>query len=190
MSHSSSQTHSGPLVHEGPPSQSEGLQLSHRYQAWEEWKHCGNADLLYQPSFMLNEKYLIENWWSLENIGITDTLIPDDEKASEIIEETIKRYQSSDKELDGRYEVEWPLKDDPMKIPSNYIPALSQLKSVLKRLKVSSKGDTNLFNSYDDIFKLQEEKGIIERVSPQKPGPWAPVHPIRGRPLIIWGWAW
>ena len=94
---------------------------------------------------------ILEIFWSLENIGITDTLgTRDDENALTVFGESIKF-------IDGRYQIVWPWKADNVVLPDNYKEAVERLRSLLKRFRT----DDNLLHSYEDTLRQQ---GIIEVV--------------------------
>ena len=100
----------------------------------------------------------LESFWSLESIGIRDSVSgDDDEKALEQFCETVK-FENN------RYQVTWPWKPDSFSLSNNYSVAFRRLKSLISRLKM----DAKLLQSYNDILKLQLDLGIIEVVDDSK----------------------
>ncbi len=112
-------------------------------------------NLFQPPTFTGSEKLLIEDFWTLELLGILDSLQPDDEQAIQSLEETI-RYTGV------RYQVGWPWRESPWKLPKNYMPALGRLRGVLRRLL--DPANKHLCVAYQDIITMQRERGIIEPV--------------------------
>ena len=97
----------------------------------------------------------IEDFWSLETIGITDSLdVTDDDKALEQFNELIY-YR------DGMYQVAWPWKSQNPDLPVNLDIVIGRMRSLARRLQ----GNPNLLKKYDDIIQGQFEKGIIEKVT-------------------------
>ena len=96
----------------------------------------------------------LEDFWSLESIGIKESPTEiDDRVALNKFNETLK-YEK------GRYAVKWPWKRDKPDLPENYGAALGRLKSLLRRLK----GNPDLVQKYDEIIEDQLRQGIIERL--------------------------
>ena len=97
----------------------------------------------------------IEDFWSLETIGITDSLdVTDNDKALEQFNELIC-YR------DRRYQVAWPWKCQNPDLPVNLDIVIGRMKSLPRRLK----GNPDLLKKYDDIIQGQVQKGIIEKVT-------------------------
>ena len=97
----------------------------------------------------------IEDFWSLETIGITDSLdVTDDDKALEQFNELIC-YR------DGMYQVAWPWKSQNPDLPVNLYIVIGRMRSLARRLQ----GNPDLLKKYDDIIQSQVEKGIIEKVT-------------------------
>ena len=97
----------------------------------------------------------IEDFWSLETMGITDSSdVTDDDKALEQFNELIC-YR------DGRYQVAWPWKCQNPDLPVNWDIVIGRMKSLARRLK----GNPDLLKKYDDIIQGQVQKGIIEKVT-------------------------
>ncbi|XP_073961562.1 uncharacterized protein isoform X2 [Choristoneura fumiferana] len=94
--------------------------------------------------------------WSLENIGITDSV-----KASRE-EDAIHSFNETVVYEKGRYYVKWPWTIYPPQLPTNYGLAYGRLKGLLLRLNEST------LQEYNEIIKEQLEAGIIEVI---KAGP-------------------
>ncbi|XP_065203487.1 uncharacterized protein LOC135833647 [Planococcus citri] len=98
----------------------------------------------------------VKRLWELDNIGLNDY---DDKAEDDIAVESFYqniRYDADEK----RYSVSWPWKEYPPDLKTNYGLALGRLST----LKKSLDKDKKLFQQYDEVIKLQEEKGIIEKV--------------------------
>ena len=90
----------------------------------------------------------IEDFWSLETIGITDSSdVTDDDKALEQFNELIC-YR------DGRYQVAWPWKCQNPDLPVNLDIVIGRIRSLARRLK----GNPDLLKKYDDIIQGQVQK--------------------------------
>lgn len=61
---------------------------------------------------------------------------------------------------DGRYQVQWPWKQESPDLPLNRDLAMGRLKSTVSRMK----NKPDLMKKYDSIIKDQLDKGVIEKV--------------------------
>nr|pir hypothetical protein ZK228.2 - Caenorhabditis elegans [Caenorhabditis elegans] len=105
----------------------------------------------------------VEQQWRLENIGIEEPSSPDSSKKSSAKDlqasfENTLRYNS-----DGILEVAFPLNGNEVRLKDNYGVALRRLHATLNALNSSK--DPTLLAQYHQIFKTQEETGIIEPVT-------------------------
>jgi len=115
-----------------------------------------NNDTFTNPDNSIPVKPSIDEFWSLESIGIKDSpTATDDDIALDNFNKTIK-YE------DERYYATWPWKDDVSSLPDNYGLALGRLKSLLRKLKQHP----DLLKQYDDIIQDQLDKGVIEQLPP------------------------
>ncbi len=111
--------------------------------------------LPHENDFM-SQGNMIEDFWNLETLGIKESPeVEDDDIALQRFENTVK-YDNDSK----RYFVAWPWKENPSKLPDNYLLAKGRLQSVVKRLS----RDKELMTKYDSIIKDQLQKGVIEPV--------------------------
>nr|CAD2209456.1 unnamed protein product [Meloidogyne enterolobii] len=107
-----------------------------------------------------NEEHLptpnaVEDFWSLESIGIKENPSQnDDEVATKLIEKSITVTN------EGRYSVRWPWKEENPRLDSNFKMAYSRLISVLEGLKGS-----DILEKYDTQIKNQLAEGIIEEAA-------------------------
>ena len=84
----------------------------------------------------------IEDFWSLETIGIIDSLdVTDDDKALEQFNELIC-YR------DGMYQVAWPCKSQNPDLLVNLDLVIGRMRSLARRLQ----GNPDLLKKYDDIM--------------------------------------
>lgn len=96
----------------------------------------------------------LTDFWKLESIGITDqTDNTDDEIAMKIFKDTLTFEK-------GRYQVQWPWKEDSPDLPMNRNLAFGRLKSNIDRMKKKQ----GLLKQYDSIIQDQLSKEIIEKV--------------------------
>ena len=97
----------------------------------------------------------VRDFWSLETIGIRDNPVDsDDEKAQQLFDKSVTH-------VDGRYQVQFPWKQFPPPLPSNYKLAYGRLRSTWTRLGSSSE----LLDKYDAVIQQQLATGIIEKVA-------------------------
>ncbi|XP_047984500.1 uncharacterized protein LOC125225346 isoform X1 [Leguminivora glycinivorella] len=122
----------------------------------------------------------IKNLWELECIGICDS-----PKATRE-EEAIKNFNETTVKINNRYTVSWPWITYPPDLPNNFGIAFGRLSSLLKRM------DQETLMSYDDTFKQQLAKGIIEVVPTSGTSTgnaihYLPFHGVRhrGKPMRI-----
>ena len=114
----------------------------------------------------------MEQFWSLETIGITDN--------EDMVKDPILNdFTENIERLDDRYTVALPWKPNMRhKLVSNRANALKRLKSLDNRLNKSE----TLKTQYNDFFKNMFNQGIIEDVDPKTPieGPifYLPHHPV------------
>ncbi|XP_073955010.1 uncharacterized protein [Choristoneura fumiferana] len=90
--------------------------------------------------------------WELESIGITDSPKLTRE------EEAIRNFNETTQFVNGRYSIQWPWKEYPPNLPSNYGMAFGRLTNLIKR------SSSEFLQSYDQTLKYQLENGIIEIV--------------------------
>ena len=100
----------------------------------------------------------LEDFWNVESIGIIDK----ESKSNDDI--ALKRFRSTLKFDNGRYEVTWPWKEDEPDLPTNKELAIGRLRSSVKRME--KKPDVML--KYDTVINDQLKKGIIEKVEPNR----------------------
>ncbi|VDK59272.1 unnamed protein product [Gongylonema pulchrum] len=79
----------------------------------------------------------------------------------------MKQFEESVQYNEGRYSVKWPCKSESNALTDNYVLSLGKLKPTARRLKL----DPELFKTYDETFKEQLEKGIIETCDGKVDGP-------------------
>jgi hypothetical protein len=108
----------------------------------------------------LGDGAVLENFWRLENLGITDDPgLVDDEVALETFNQTVGMR-------DGRYEVQWPFKTQNPDLPDTYGLALQRLRSVYRGLEK----DPELLRTYDKTLKDQLAINVIEPAPEQPQG--------------------
>ena len=92
----------------------------------------------------------INEFWSLDSIGICD-------KESSIYEECIDKIEF----VNNRYEVNLPFKNENPILEDNYNLCLKRLKILKRKLDPNKR----LLVEYDNIIKNQFHEGIIEKVT-------------------------
>ena len=116
----------------------------------------------------------IDKMFSCESLGISD----DQESTSDYDKAKIREFEESIEYKDNSYHIKLPWHEDKISsVPSNHEVALSVLNRVVTKLE-----NQGLWNAYVDVFKQQEEEGIIERfeVKPQNFSDyiWIPHRPV------------
>ena len=98
----------------------------------------------------------MEDFWSLETIGILDNpMQADGEVAQQLFDNSVTKS-------DGRYEVRFPWKEYPPKdLPNNWCLAKGRLNTLCRRLNANP--DVRI--RYNEVIKEQNNKGIIEKGS-------------------------
>ena len=114
---------------------------------------CINQYAEADQSLALNPN--IEDLWSLESIGITDSPKDNDDEIA------MGKFNSSIKFTNGRYAVTWPWKNGDINLPDNYGLAMGRFRSLAKRFEK----DPELLGKYATIINEQIQKGIIEPVN-------------------------
>nr|CAD2175834.1 unnamed protein product [Meloidogyne enterolobii] len=98
----------------------------------------------------------IEEFWSLETIGIKDDPAQDDDQLAEkMVEQSIRQLE------DGRYCVKWPWRDPCPELPSNFAMAYRRLVATLNRLR----NEPDQLKKYNEVICEQQQQGIIELTS-------------------------
>nr|CAD2161633.1 unnamed protein product [Meloidogyne enterolobii] len=121
---------------------------------------------------------VIEEWFSLEGIGIQeDPTQNDDEQAVLLFEQSINQRP------DGHYTVRWPWVDPNPQLPSNFRMAYSRLASVLRNLQARP----DLLKQYNEIFEEQVSRGMLEPAARNPEGVecYLPHHPVITHKLRI-----
>jgi hypothetical protein len=117
----------------------------------------------------------IQNFWELENIGITDNLDSTED------EEALLHFQKNVQFKNGRYQVGWPWKQHlclETELHPNKSQAYIRFLSLTRRLFRAP----DLLEKYNDIMQEQKDLGIIEKVDVREPSQnlqyYIPHHPI------------
>ncbi|KAL7071678.1 hypothetical protein ACQ4LE_009226 [Meloidogyne hapla] len=112
----------------------------------------------------------LNNYWSLETIGVrNDPICKDDKVALDIFNNTIKRKEN------GSYIVKWPWKTERESLPSNFSLAYKRFLNLMDKLNKNQE----LLNKYEEIIKSDLERGVIEKA--EKKGEiehFLPHHPV------------
>ena len=95
----------------------------------------------------------VEQLWSLESLGITDSPSRCDNDLA------LDNFNNSVKFINGRYMVAWPWKNENPDLPENYQLVYGRLKSIVQKLKI----DPELLKQYEAIVQEQLQKGIIKK---------------------------
>ena len=128
-------------------------------------------------SEIFNESHVernIDKMFSCESLGISD----DQECPSDYDKEKIREFENSIEYKDNAYHIKLPWHEDKINtVPSNHEIALAVLNRVFAKLE-----NQGLWTDYVNVFKQQEQEGIIERfeVNPQNFSDyiWIPHRPV------------
>lgn len=111
----------------------------------------------------------VHKLWELDSIGIQP------EKFDRTEEKVLKEFANTIQYDDHKYSVRLPFKYEPCELPTNFKMALSQLKSLLKRLEQ----DVEKRSHYHRIIKDYESMDFIEQVKDRRIiGHYLPHHPV------------
>ena len=107
---------------------------------------CADKSLPLKPT--------MEDFWSLESIGIKDSPVESDNNIA------LSKFKETLKYENGRYTVTWPWKGVNPDLPENRAFALGRLKSLVRRMKENP----DLIQKYDEIIEDQLKQGVVEKV--------------------------
>ena len=132
------------------------------------------VNLLHTLSSTKKEEFDLEQFWSLEAIGIS----PQSEKNDH--ETFLDNYinTSITRNPDGSFNAKFPWKEDCPILPTNYITCERRTRSMVRRLAATPQ----LLTTYGNIIAEQETRGFIERVDDAQPSDYAhyiPHHPVK-----------
>lgn len=123
---------------------------------------CGPGQLLLNQEETISTSVItektIENFWSLEQIGINDCPIKNDE------DEALEHFAKTVTNVEGRYIVRLPYKTDNPKLDSNFGQCVGRLKSLQTRLREHPE----LLKAYDKNISDLLQASTIE-VAPRTP---------------------
>ena len=117
----------------------------------------------------------VSDLWRLDILGITDPIQSRDESIKNEYTRNFVR-ETSKINLEGRYEVRLPWKDDHAPLPENYDVAEQRLKSTIVRLNKK-----DVFRAYNGVFESWLAEDIIERVPEEeisRAGHYLPHRPV------------
>nr|CAD2195452.1 unnamed protein product [Meloidogyne enterolobii] len=101
----------------------------------------------------------LNNYWSLETIGVKDDPVcKDDKVALDLFNSTIKRNEN------GSYIVKWPWKIEKDNLPSNFSLAYKRFLNLMDKLKKNP----DLLNKYEEIINNDLKRGVIEKAERKK----------------------
>ncbi|KAK5976943.1 Tas retrotransposon peptidase A16, partial [Trichostrongylus colubriformis] len=125
-------------------------------QSHQSFVAISDADDLENPLQHQKLEEIVEKFWSLESVGISDEIAQsDDDRCLQEFTDTIHF------DLDeGRYVVQLPFKDDLSELSDNFDMAISRLSSTVNVLSRKS----GLLEKYHSVIIDQLNKGIIEEV--------------------------
>jgi hypothetical protein len=118
-----------------------------------------NSNLAITVTSLFIKEAEIADLWNLDLIGIHD---PIQKKTKEQVHlDTLSYFRQTVKiNIEGRYEVCLPWKENQSLLRSNWDLAERRLMTTTKKLKAQ-----NLYDRYSDVFKEWQEEGIIETVA-------------------------
>nr|CAD2200436.1 unnamed protein product [Meloidogyne enterolobii] len=101
----------------------------------------------------------LNNYWSLETIGVKDDPVCKDDKiALDLFNNSIKRKEN------GSYVVKWPWKIERDSLPSNFSLAYKRFLNLMDKLKKNP----DLLDKYEEIINNDLERGVIEKAERKK----------------------
>ena len=132
------------------------------------------VNLLHTLSSTKKEEFDLEQFWSLEAIGISPQYEKNDHETflDNYINTSITRNP------DGSFNAKFPWKEDCPILPTNYITCERRTRSMVRRLAATPQ----LLTTYGNIIAEQETRGFIERVDDAQPSDYAhyiPHHPVK-----------
>ncbi|CAJ0603318.1 unnamed protein product [Cylicocyclus nassatus] len=104
------------------------------------------------------EKEIWDRYWSLESTGTEEYAGTQQTELQRVNEKVLKRFKESIEKRDDGYYVRLPWKENHPDLPDNKALALKRLKKVLEIYQK----DNEILQAYDNTFKDQLEKGVIE----------------------------
>ena len=132
------------------------------------------VNLLHTLSSTKKEEFDLEQFWSLEALGISPQEEEDNHEVflENYINTSITRNQ------DGSYNAKFLWKEDSPLLPANYMKCERRTRSMVRRLAATPQ----LLTTYGNIIAEQEARGFIERVDDAQPSDnahYIPHHPVR-----------
>nr|CAD2156491.1 unnamed protein product [Meloidogyne enterolobii] len=101
----------------------------------------------------------LNNYWSLETIGVKDDPVcKDDKVALDLFNSAIRRNEN------GSYIVKWPWKIERDSLPSNFSLAYKRFLNLMDKLKKNP----DLLDKYEEIINNDLERGVIEKAERKK----------------------
>ncbi|VDO76220.1 unnamed protein product [Heligmosomoides polygyrus] len=115
-------------------------------------------------SNLSEEAELWDTYWKMDSVGINEYPGPEKTEKQRCDEEVWRNFcDTTVKRSDGYY-VRLPWKQQHEPLPDNYKIALARLKGTYNRYR----GDPTMMEKYDEVFKDQVQKGILEEVFPEE----------------------
>uniref|UniRef100_A0A183FAA1 CCHC-type domain-containing protein n=1 Tax=Heligmosomoides polygyrus TaxID=6339 RepID=A0A183FAA1_HELPZ len=115
-------------------------------------------------SNLSEEAELWDTYWKMDSVGINEYPGPEKTEKQRCDEEVWRNFcDTTVKRSDGYY-VRLPWKQQHEPLPDNYKIALARLRGTYNRYR----GDSTMMEKYDEVFKDQVQKGILEEVSPEE----------------------
>ncbi|VDK46105.1 unnamed protein product, partial [Cylicostephanus goldi] len=126
------------------------------------------------------EKETWDRYWSLESTGTEEYTGTQQMELQQVNDEVLRRFKESIEKREDGYYVRLPWKDAHPDLPDNKALALKRLKKVLE---IYQKND-EILQAYDNTFKDQLEKGVIEEVPPEEPNEGQIIHYLPHQAVI------
>ncbi|XP_048582690.1 uncharacterized protein LOC116603367 [Nematostella vectensis] len=120
----------------------------------------GNVTNIFHISAHQEDKFDLQQFWSLESMGISPNADPPEKNF-------LTNYQATSitRDEDGTYIAGFPWKEEHAPLPTNFSICERRTRATARRLHQTP----DLMKSYDDIIKEQEARGFIEKVSNPDP---------------------
>ncbi|CAJ0594774.1 unnamed protein product [Cylicocyclus nassatus] len=101
-----------------------------------------------------------DRYWSLESTGTEEYTGPQKTELQKTNEKVLENFKESIEKREDGYYVRLPWKENHPELPDNKALAMKRLAKILEIYQK----DPKTLQAYDNIFKEQQEKGIIEEV--------------------------
>ncbi|EYC39640.1 hypothetical protein Y032_0647g1093 [Ancylostoma ceylanicum] len=147
------------------------------------WKLDPHQSMVTMIQTLTSEEEDLQRWdryWTMDSAGVCEFTGTKDAEKSAINDKVLQFFNDTIERREDGYYVRLPFKQNHPPLPSNKAIALKRLESVMKMLK----SDKKLLEDYDNTFKMQLDKHIIEEIPEGQRIEKGVVHYIPHQPVI------